>query len=688
MWEEEATKRGFDRPPRSLSNGEILRWGKKSKYYAMSVGDGYCYGDWTTGDQYLWFPDNEENLAPWDKEARIEKIRLARKKLEGEKAAKQYQIAESLEDFISGLPEGRNGYLERKKIDGDFLLNNNKIIIPLQDINGKLWTYQTIDAQGNKLFMKGGKKKGNFYLFGELSHEKEIYLCEGFATGYSIARGLDYSNETVSHCVAVGIDAGNLKAVCAELLGADYKVIVCADNDEAGLDAANACGVEVLVPSLGDFNDVHVEKGIAQVAKEIKSGNTEIKSENMEICISGNLELPKVHGLVGEIAEWITRTSYMSQPTLALGAALTVVGVLKGHKVKTETGLRTNLMILSVAPSGAGKDYPQEAAEILLEESENGHLIGGVPASGVGLVDGVFDAGGKQLINIDEMGRFLEVVNSRNAGGYEKEIITTLMKMFSSAKRKYRGKQYAKDRKTGAKMEAVIIDQPCVCINGATVPHNLFENMNGRDVVDGFLNRLLMFESKVKYPDINKNINDDEIPEKLLSKIMSINHWPISDDTGGSLNIDIKPKKVPFTPEARELVDTYEMEFRERREEENDLLEPLWVRASEHLMKLSLVIAGYDKIEVKDVECAYKIVMCCLQTLIRNVEDNVSSNEFEKKKQVIIKIIKAKGGWVPHSIVAKNSNMLAREYKEILQTLIESEKIAVRGDLKKSYTLL
>jgi hypothetical protein len=468
MWEEEVTRKGFDRPTRQLTNGEILRWGKKKEYWATFIDgtDGVSYGNWKTGEFYSWFPGKEEDLMPWDLEARRAKIQQTRERIEKEKAVKQEVISDDVQTKLNSLNLGRNEYLDRKGIEGDFLIDNNKVVIPLSDINGKVWTYQTIDNQGNKLFMKGGKKKGNFYLFGELSHEKEIYLVEGFATGYSVNRGLGYLGKADLSCVAVGIDAGNVKEVCNVLLDAGYKVTICADNDEVGLRVANECGVPVIIPSLGDFNDVMVEKGVEAVAEEL------VKVERVDTLDTP--ELPQVGGLVGRIADWIMQTSRKPQYHLALGVSLSIVGTLKGHRVMTPCELRTNLMTLLVAPSASGKDRPLKAISQICKYTENLKLLAGKPASGSGVIDGLFAAGGRQITPIDEFGKYLEVVGNPNAGGWHKEIVSNWMELFSSADDLFIGKQFA--QQNGKHKEPAKIDQPCLSVVGATVPDNFLQS--------------------------------------------------------------------------------------------------------------------------------------------------------------------------------------------------------------------
>ena len=77
-------------------------------------------------------------------------------------------------------------------------------MLAVADADGEIWSLQTIDADGGKLFMPGGRKRGCMFWIGEPSDR--IVIAEGFATGASI-------HEATGLPVAVAFDAGNLEPV-------------------------------------------------------------------------------------------------------------------------------------------------------------------------------------------------------------------------------------------------------------------------------------------------------------------------------------------------------------------------------------------------------------------------------------------------------------------------------------------
>jgi hypothetical protein len=67
-----------------------------------------------------------------------------------------------------------------------------------------------------------------------------------------------------------------------------------------------------------------------------------------------------VPGFVHEVADHTLRTAPYPQPVLAFAGALTLQAFLAGRKVRDVSDSRTNLYVLALANSGAGKDHPRK----------------------------------------------------------------------------------------------------------------------------------------------------------------------------------------------------------------------------------------------------------------------------------------------------------------------------------------
>ena len=132
-------------------------------------------------------------------------------------------------------------YLERKQVKNYGCKINGKgnLLVPLFDIDGKLWNIQEIHADGFKPYLKGARLNECFYIIGEILAANQIVcIAEGYATGASIY-------EATGHTTIVAFQSGNIDKVGIAIRSKypDLQLVYCADDDsatlEAGLKAAN-----------------------------------------------------------------------------------------------------------------------------------------------------------------------------------------------------------------------------------------------------------------------------------------------------------------------------------------------------------------------------------------------------------------------------------------------------------------
>jgi putative DNA primase/helicase len=122
---------------------------------------------------------------------------------------------------------------------------------------GKLCNLQRIAEDGTKRFLFGGDVIGAVHTIGD---QGRAILCEGFATGVSVAAAIRASKMR-AHCV-VCFTAGNLVKVAKRYPGG----AIIADNDSSGTGekAAKKTGLRYwMAPDVDtDFNDFHKAKGL------------------------------------------------------------------------------------------------------------------------------------------------------------------------------------------------------------------------------------------------------------------------------------------------------------------------------------------------------------------------------------------------------------------------------------------
>ena len=402
----------------------------------------------------------------------------------------------------------------------------------------------------------------------------------------------------------------------------------------------------------------------------------------------------KLHGLCGEIEDWINSTAYKRQPLLAINAALVFVGALKGQRVCTARNLLTNMYALSLGESGCGKDHPRQCLEVLANEvGLQDKMMLGVPASGTALVKSV-KRGGRCLIQIDELGRVIGIINGKNAGGFQREIVDNMMMLYSSASTLFREKEYAAGREDQEK-NAII--KPCLCIHAMTVPERFYNNLTTDDVIDGFLSRWMIVASDNPDPDESEVDTDIEnIPASIIDQVNAIQEMstnvkiaelPTTSAQVEKIQNAINPKVIPLTPEAKTILTDYKNIARKLK---NDLrtsgspLNALWVRMGENAHKIALIIQDGDYITATDMRWACDWVMYWTQYSIDQVKEKLSENDYDKRMKHLLGVIRKHTNGITKSELINHTKYGKRVREELLDELEESGSI--RSELEEGTT--
>lgn len=197
----------------------------------------------------------------------------------------------------SSLPpaDDSNPYLRAKGVhayEGVSVTDHGAtLIIPVYTPEGEIVSYQRIFQDPSdvgrfrKIFRKGGRTSGCFFVIGNPSSGEDAWLCEGYATGASIY-------EATGRPVVIAFFGSNMKAV-AEALKGRLKLTVVADNDDKGKGTnpgkayAEATGLPYrMIPVAGmDANDYAQSHGLQslkdflmpQAAEWIESGDDFIR---------------------------------------------------------------------------------------------------------------------------------------------------------------------------------------------------------------------------------------------------------------------------------------------------------------------------------------------------------------------------------------------------------------------------
>jgi len=271
-----------------IADGKIHRFtagskGNKDAWYVFH-GMAGAFGDWSQNIQGKWSAYQEQG-AVQERDSLNLQIAETSRIAETETMQKQTEAARTvLEKWNSFSETGSSPYLVTKKVDPfGVRFEGNSLVIPLQDITGKLWSLQWISADGSKRFLTGGRKKGCFHLIGNLTEGQPITITEGYATGASV-------HMATGHPTVVAFDAGNLEPVIEELKKAypHSPITIAGDDDrwkttntgrEKAEEAAQKYACSFVFPEFKnvpteskptDFNDLHVLEGLDTVKAQLQ----------------------------------------------------------------------------------------------------------------------------------------------------------------------------------------------------------------------------------------------------------------------------------------------------------------------------------------------------------------------------------------------------------------------------------
>ena len=166
------------------------------------------------------------------------------------------------------------------------------LLVPLRDMDDRLWAVQAIDGSGFKSLPKGGRYSGLHHLIGDLSGDGAMLIGEGYATSADLHRATGLP-------VAVAFSSNNLEPVATAFRERypDRPLVIAGDNDHrkpleldgqgrpkpnVGREKAEAAAAAVdgtaMLPAFDpadkgtDWNDLRHEKGQGVFAAQVRAG--------------------------------------------------------------------------------------------------------------------------------------------------------------------------------------------------------------------------------------------------------------------------------------------------------------------------------------------------------------------------------------------------------------------------------
>lgn len=279
---------------------------------------GYWKGSDNNAQKVEWKKEWVDNLTPEQKQAMADAHKASIKKAEEERKREiEYCANQAQTNWLKLKTEGDSSYLAKKQAGAfgvKFHPKKDAIVVPVQDIKGKLFALQIIRGNlpadskipAKQFWPRGAEIKGHFHVIGTIAGAKTIFIAEGYATAASI-------HQATGAPVVVAFNANNLTPVTKEIAKAHKfaKLVVCADDDyltdgnpgvTQAQNAALSIGGAWVKPDfmvagtdirngekLTDFNDLHVhpQGGLHLVTAQLAQYLTDAKSKPATATVAG-----------------------------------------------------------------------------------------------------------------------------------------------------------------------------------------------------------------------------------------------------------------------------------------------------------------------------------------------------------------------------------------------------------------
>jgi len=395
-----------------------------------------------------------------------------------------------------------------------------------------------------------------------------------------------------------------------------------------------------------------------------------------------DLEIPDLmpsSGLIREIAEHILATSIRPQPVLAVMAATAFVGALAGRKYRTETDLRTNLYIVALAESGAGKDHARKVVSKLATYADADAFLGGDRiASGPGVVSAL-QRHPSQLFMLDEIGLMLASMTGAKVDGHKRDLMATLMTLYSSASSVYRGTEYADQTQRPRQT----IMSPNVCIYGTSTPSAFWAALTGSQGIDGTLSRLIVATADSHRP-ARQRPDVSPTPGALIDHVKAL----AQHQTGGNLagkvggSMDVEPQIAPMVSGVMDSWEALDDDMDDYMTDE--ATRSVYSRVPENAAKLALAHAisvdyRAPRITAESLSWGADIALWAANSMMREVRRHVADNETAAQRNRLMHLIRSGGteGVTRRHVLQRMTSLRKRELEELIGLLVESGEIVI-----------
>lgn len=404
--------------------------------------------------------------------------------------------------------------------------------------------------------------------------------------------------------------------------------------------------------------------------------------------------LLNVPGVLGLAVEHYNATSTQNQPQFAVQTALALGSVVLGRYWMTEHDNFTSLYLVNLGVTGSGKEFSRKFISRALEESGLGDVVGpSMYASSAGIMSEL--AWKPRHITVyDEFGMLLASTGN-NSNTNLRDAQRLLMSLFGQLGDVARPVAYSTNGKTAQQIEGMRsqkVVRPAVTILGLSTPETFFDALSQDDVASGFLNRLLVVNSR-RDPQVEDMRAWRKIPAELRTWINEFGSTGDEDFLAGELSTEAEePEIVEFTPGAK-------ARLREIAQEVIDLqakyrpyrLDGMLSRSREIAMRIALIVSLSRKkkrIDEVSVDWSWDYVRFYTMEMIANTRRMMGSTPTARIADHLADVIAQAGkkGLSQRDMGRKSyefAKLDSRAQGEVIYALtthMDIVKVSIKGD--------
>jgi len=405
-------------------------------------------------------------------------------------------------------------------------------------------------------------------------------------------------------------------------------------------------------------------------------------------------DLLTIPGIIDDIIRLDLKTAPYPNRVLAFTGALAFMSFLIGRKVRDKRNTFSNIYLIALANSGTGKDHPRKVNSALAISTGQHNAIADSFASGAGLEDSMYSCPA-QLFQMDEVDWLFNTLKGAKDASISESINEKLLKFFSASNSNYimRKKAFDRNNPNNDKLNQAFIANPSLTLFGTAVPDYFYESLSRRVLENGLVARCLIIEAGKRERHGTPMAIQPHISADLLERITFLANLPANEDMLGIP----QPLEMPETPEATALLEKYSTmcdDYYSNFEKVHEMSAmALWARALEKVCKLAMIyawsVAPFKPcIDTNAVEWAFAFVSHATRRMLYRAGQFCYESDFDKAQKKFLKLIADNGGMMAHSILLGKMGMEAKKMKELVETLIGSEKIRIAEYRPKVYELL